>query len=463
MLLIVGLVAFLTVTWAFSFGLPLGNSHEGRVLGQFALHVRNFWDLGPTGSSFGADWRPFYDVPYTHHPPLLTGLHLLVSAVLGQGLWQLKAISYLSGLATVPALYWVGRRMGFGALPVAAATGALVATPWWWVYGRLGLGFLPNLAMVGMVLLLADEATGRGLRRAAAATGAAVAASWHGAFLAPLLWLWLWRRRGLDRTVVVVGAAVAAGALAVLVWVTQGGGVSELADHAGNRMGVDRTVGEFLDRQWVFARGLLPVWYLVLVLPALVAGLADPRSRALTGMLATMVVVFAVVPSDNAWVHDYWNFPVLTALFPGFVALADRVVRALPGLRRGVAEGVVAVLVVAALVALAPGANHERYFAAPAEAGRLVEAVGPAAGQDTAWHTPQVPWPTWVSRAWGLAPSAVASPEDVATVGDDDRVVVRLDRLPAFVDRSVADEVLAVRGTYAVVTGAALRRHLLPE
>ena len=463
MLLVVGLVAFLAVTWTFSFGRPLGNSHEGRVLGQFALHVRNFWDLGPTGSSFGADWRPFYDAPYTHHPPLLTGLHLLVSAVLGQGLWQLKAISYLSGLATVPALYWVGRRMGFGALPVAAATGALVATPWWWVYGRLGLGFLPNLAMVGMVLLLADEATGRGLRRAAAATGAAVAASWQGAFLAPLLWLWLWRRRGLDRTVVVVGAAVAVGALAVLVWVTQGGGVSELADHAGNRMGVDRTVGEFLDRQWTFARGLLPSWYLVLALPALIAGLVDSRSRALTGMLAAMVVAFAVVPSDNAWVHDYWNFPVLTALFPGFVALADRVVRALPRLRRGVAEGVVAVLVVAALVALAPGANHEKYFAAPAEAGRLVEAVGPAAGQDTAWHTPQVPWPTWVSRAWGLEPSAVASLEDVATVGDDDRVVVRLDRLPAFVDRSVADEVLAVRGTYAVVTGAALRRHLLPE
>ena len=276
MLLVVGLAVFLVVTWARSFGLPLGDSHEGRVLGQFALHVRNFWDLGPSGSSFGADWAPFSDAPYTHHPPLLTGLHLLVSAVVGQGLWQLKAISYLSGLVTVPALYWVGRRMGFGALSVVAATGALVATPWWWVYGRLGLGFLPNLAMVGMVLLVADETTGRGLRRTAAATGAAVAASWHGAFLAPLLWLWLWRRRGLDRTVVVVGAAVAAGALAVLVWVAQGGGVTELADHAGNRVGVDRTVGEFLDRQWTFARGLLPTWYLVLALPALVAGLVDP-------------------------------------------------------------------------------------------------------------------------------------------------------------------------------------------
>jgi len=463
MLLVVGLVAFLAVTWVRSFGLPLGNSHEGRVLGQFALHVRNFWDLGPTGSSFGADWAPFSDAPYTHHPPLLTGLHLLVSAVVGQGLWQLKAISYLSGLATVPALYWVGRRMGFGALPAVAATGALVATPWWWVYGRLGLGFLPNLVMVGMVLLIADETTGQGLRRAAAATGAAVAASWHGAFLAPVLWLWLWRRRGLDRTVVVVGAAVAAGALVVLVWVTQGGGVSELADHAGNRMGVDRTVGEFLDRQWTFARGLLPTWYLVLALPALVAGLTDPRSRALTGMLTAMVVAFAAVPSDNAWVHDYWNFPVLMALFPGFAALIDRAAKALPDLQRGVAEGTAALLVVVSLVLLAPGANHDRYFAAPAEAGRLVEAVGPAAKQDVAWHTPQVPWPTWVSLAWELAPVAVASLEDVATVGDEDRVIVRLDRLPAFVDRSVVDEAVAIRGTYAVVTGVALRRHLLSE
>jgi hypothetical protein len=48
-------------------------------------------------------------------------------------------------------------------------------------------------------------------------------------------------------------------------------------------------------------------------------------------------------------------------------------------------------------------------------------------------------------------------------VGDYDRVVVRLDRLPSFVDRSVADEALAVRGTYAVVTGVVLRRHLLSE
>jgi hypothetical protein len=475
-LLVAGVAAFLAVTWARSFGLPLGDSHEGRVLGQFTLHVRNFWELGPVDSSFGADWRPFSDVPYTHHPPLLTGIHLLVSSVIGQGLWQLKAVSYLAGLATVPVLALVGRRLGFGAMPVAVAVGALVATPWWWIYGRLGLGFLPNLLMIAAVLTVADRSTapgadsgtgagtgtGTGTGWAVTASLAAVAASWHGVFLAPLLWVWLWRRRGLDRVVVVVGAAMAAGALVVLLWVAQGAGLGELGDHAGRRIGVDRTVGEFLDRQWTFARGLLPGWYQVLAVPALVAGLADHRSRALTGMLVAMVVVFAVVPSDNAWIHDYWNFPVLLALFPGFAALADRVLGAqvLAGLGRGVQVAAVAMLLVGALVVLDPGDGHHRAFATPAEAGYLLDAVGPAPGQEILWHTPQVAWPTWGSATWGLPPGTVATRADVATVSDGDRVVLRLDRLPAFVDRSVADDALAVRAPYAVVTGADLRRHL---
>jgi hypothetical protein len=74
-----------------------------------------------------------------------------------------------------------------------------------------------------------------------------------------------------------------------------------------------------------------------------------------------------------------------------------------------------------------------------------------------------VPWPTWISRAWGLPPGAVASPDDVASVADGDRVVIRLDRLPAFLDGPVGDGALAISGTYAVVTGADLRSHLLSQ
>ena len=466
-----GLVAALVLTlawsWRASFGLPLGDSHEGRVLGQFALHIRNFWDLGPSGSSFGADWRPFSDVPYTHHPPFLTWLHLAVSAVFGQGLWPLKAVSYLAGLATVPAFVWVGRRLGFPTLPVVVATAVLVATPFWWVYGRLGLGFLPNLLMVGAIWRAAKRRSRRRATLAGLATAVAVAASWPGVFLAPLLWLWLLRQRGLDRAARRMAVGMFVGAAVVVLWVLQGAGLGELVDHTGTRVGLDRTWGEFVGRQWRFARGLLPWWYLVLAGPALVAGLWDARSRYLTAALTGMVVVFAVVPADNAWRHDYWNFPALMALFPGFAALftlmGDRLRRLTGCITGRLVEAGVVVAVVAMLVSVAPGDIHDRYFEGPSRAGDLVAAVAPPVGQDTLWHLPEVAWPTWVSYAWDLPPSVVATVDDLATVPGDDRVVVRLDRLPAFVDRSVADEALAVRGTYAVVTGAALRRHLLPE
>lgn len=469
LLLLALLVVALWWSWRASFGLPLGDSHEGRVLGQFALHVRNFWDLGPSGSSWGADWRPFSDVPYTHHPPLLTWLHVAVSAVFGPGLGVLKSVSYLAGLATLPALVRVGRRLGFPTLPVVAATAVLVATPFWWVYGRLGLGFLPNLLMVGAVWRAAERRSRRRARAAGLATLLAVAASWHGAFLAPLLWLWLLRRSGLRRATRRMAVGLALGAVVVAVWVLQGAGLGELADHAGSRVGMDWSWGEFARRQWRFARGLLPAWYLVLALPALAAGLWDDRSRYLTGALMSMVVVFAVVPADNAWRHDYWNFPVLMALFPGFAALFSAFGGWL-GRHTGfvvgrLVEAGVAVAVVSMLFAVSADDLHDRYFEEPARAGDLVAVVEPPAGQEVAWHVPGVPWPTWVSHAWGLPPGAVATAGDLAAVPDADLVLVRLDRLPGFVAEGaaagLAEGAVAVEGRYGAVTGAQLRRHVV--
>ena len=87
---------FLLVSWIPAFGMPLGDSHEGRVLGQFALHMKNFWSMGVVASSFGASWEPFSDIPYTHHPPVLTFLHVIVSSIIGEGLKQIKLISYVA-------------------------------------------------------------------------------------------------------------------------------------------------------------------------------------------------------------------------------------------------------------------------------------------------------------------------------------------------------------------------------
>jgi len=319
--------------------------------------------------------------------------------------------------------------------------------------------------MVGAIWHAGQRRSRRRARAAGLATLFAVTASWHGLFLAPLLWLWLLRRRGLGRSTRRVTVGIVVGAAIVGLWVLQGAGLGELADHAGSRVVRAWTWGEFVERQWRFARGLLPWWYLVLALPAFVAGLWDDRTRYLTGALTLMVVVFAVVPADNAWRHDYWNFPVLMALFPGFVALfsllGDWLGRWTGFFVGRMVEVGVAVAVVSMLFAVSADEIHEEYFEAPSMAGDLIAAVEPPAGQAVVWHVPQVPWPTWISYAWGLPPAAVSSAEDLAGVPDDDLVVVRLDHLPDFLEGDVAGHVVEVVGDYGVVTGAVLARHVV--
>ena len=265
---------------------------------------------------------------------------------------------------------------------------------------------------------------------------------------------------------------MAVGGLAVLAWVAQGAGFGEWSDHLGDRMGGNWSWADFAQRQWRFARELLPVWYLVAALPALIAGLADARTRFVTGALASMVVVFAVVPADGAWIHDYWNFPVLLALFPGFAVLLDWVGgwaghwldrrlggRLVGSLRLRVAATTIVLAAAAAVLTMGPAGRHDRYFAAPADAGDLVVAVHPASELAAAWYVPQVPWPTWIAHTWRLPPVALVDAEAIDTLPDDDLVVVRLDRLPAWLDQEVVHDVSAVDGRYAVIDGANLRRH----
>ena len=266
---------FLLVSWIPAFGMPLGDSHEGRVLGQFALHMKNFWSMGVVASSFGASWEPFSDIPYTHHPPVLTFLHVIVSSIIGEGLKQIKLISYVAGVLTIPALFSMGKNLGINSKAVTISILFLITTPWWWVYGRLGLGLLPNVLMIGTILAATEKPTKRKTVIASLATFFAVAASWHGVFLFPFLWFQTWRRRKFDQlTFSLMGASILGG-LAILLWVSQGGGLSELGDHIGERVERDWTWNQFAERQWDFAQTLLPLWYTILALPALVVGLID--------------------------------------------------------------------------------------------------------------------------------------------------------------------------------------------
>jgi len=456
---------FLLVSWIPAFGMPLGDSHEGRVLGQFALHMKNFWSMGVVASSFGASWEPFSDIPYTHHPPVLTFLHVIVSSIIGEGLKQIKLISYVAGVLTIPALFSMGKSLGVNSKAVTISILFLITTPWWWVYGRLGLGLLPNVLMIGTILAATEKPTKRKTVIASLATFFAVAASWHGVFLFPFLWFQTWRRRKFDQlTFSLMGASILGG-LAILLWVSQGGGLSELGDHIGERVERDWTWNQFAERQWDFAQILLPLWFTILALPALVVGLVDSRTRFLTTSLISMVLVFALVPSNGAWIHDYWNFPILLTLFPGFAVMSEWIfsfIKEKISLEKidSITLGGFLLLASVLILVLQPVSLHENYFDETSDAGELVASIELSSGQKTAWHLPQVPWPTWVSNKWNVPTASLLNAEDLGTVPSEDIVLFRIDRIPDWLDGKIEFAIEDQKGRYATVTANVMKQHV---
>ncbi len=90
------------ISWLPQIGLPLGDSHEGRILARLGMQAANVWRLGLVGSGWGTVLQP-YDANgiYAHHPPLVNLLHVVAAGILGGDQpWHLRVPGYLAGLAT---------------------------------------------------------------------------------------------------------------------------------------------------------------------------------------------------------------------------------------------------------------------------------------------------------------------------------------------------------------------------
>ena len=337
------------------------------------------------------------------------------------------------------------------------------------MYGRLGLGLLPNILMIGAIYVATQNPTKRKIFFASMATFFAVAASWHGVFLMPFLWFQAWRRRKFDRlTFSLIGAGVISGLL-ILIWVSQGGGLSEFGEHFGERVERDWTWGQFVQRQWDFATSLLPFWYLILAVPAFLLGVIDSRTRYLTTSLILMVFVFAVVPSNGAWIHNYWNFPILLALFPGFAVMGEWIMSLIKEnfnlmnqkTTKLISSVIFLLLPLALLVNLQPQHLHDDYFVKRSEAGRLVSEIELPDSQKVAWHLPQVPWPTWVSYRWNLPTSSLSSAQELGTVPSGGFILLRLDRLPDWINSEIESALERKRGDYGLVEASVMRNYAI--
>ena len=142
------------------------------------------------------------------------------------------------------------------------------------------------------------------------------------------------------------------------------------------------TFGEFLARQWRFATEemLVPVWLRVLLVPCLLAGLIDRRTRAPAAITLAVAAALTFGVQQGAWVHRLWNFPWLAPVTIGFAALADGVRRLTPRRWRPLPAALAAVVIAGTLVAVASGSTRQRYITDPADAGAVLEQVGSSAG-----------------------------------------------------------------------------------
>ena len=489
--------------WMPDLDLPLGNSDDGRIVAFSGLKAHNFWDLGPPESDWGARVDPFiraeFDVPprsdppieavtYAHHPPLKDWLSIGSTGVLGESLAALRIPAFLMGAATLVFMASLLRACGLRWGPVLLSIGAMACTGFFYVYGRLGVSFSLLVASAAAVAWLRqiEQPSRRALVGTAVLAALAAMHSWIALASLGLLAVWLFASR-LQRsateggrlrlksvlargwssslTALVVGGA--AGAAITAVWILSATGFSELVDRFAFRFGNDVSTaieqrrfsfGEFLARQWDFASHelLAPLWLRALLLPALVAGLVDRRTRVPTLITLASAATLTFGFQQGAWIHRLWNFPWLAPATIGLAALFDAGRRGLRGraARLRLPAGVLAATVAAAtLLAVITGSTRDFYLSDPAEAGAILEEVSDSRTPEVVWIAPGISTARWASYYLG-APVFALDEDWLDRVAPSDLVLVRSDRVPDYLPDSALREPIATGGAYMVLDGA---------
>ena len=278
-----------------------------------------------------------------------------------------------------------------------------------------------------------------------------------------------WLSGGRQPLLAAVAAGTALGAGVTALWMLNATGVGDLADQVairtGNEVGgaggaLTFTFREFLARQWRFATEemLVPVWLRVLLVPCLLAGLIDRRTRAPAAITLAVAAALTFGVQQGAWVHRLWNFPWLAPVTIGFAALADWVRRLIPRRWRPLPAALAAVVIAGTLVAVAGGSTRQRYITDPADAGTVLERVGRLPDSSLAWAVPPVTSPTWISYYLRMRVMRL-NEDNLDDLDESDVVVLRADRVPDFFPEGALSDPLAAHNDYLVISAS----RLLPQ
>ena len=446
------LVGVLAVSWWEILFLPLGDSHDGRIHGRFGLQIRNLFEDGLIGSSFGASMQPFTEQAYAHHPPLLNIVHAVIGSTLGRGEWQLHIVGFVAGLTTVVAMLWLARELGVGALASLGAVALMVGTPMFWIYARLGLGMSLGLVFLSLWARSRRIPGGWADRWVVAAAAVTAFSAWTGAALVLVVAGWGWRDPERRPIVTKVGMAGVAAVAVAVVWVLAATSMSELAEHTGNRFRSPVGLGEFVDQYRWFYTTLFPRWFRWLIPAAIVLALVDRSTRRAAVAMLVVSGAWTIGLPEAAFVHDYWTFPLLGPVALGLIVALQWV--ADQRIDRRVLAAALVVFAISSFASLQRGPIRDSYFRAPAQAGALVRSVDPPASQTVAWVAGPIDVPRWLSYYWDM-PTGRVDEGSVQAVLEGDFVLIRLDRPLGWVGAPLVIE--AQEGRYGIVTAGELR------
>ena len=477
------------------------DSYFGAVIEPY---VRPVYDVAPRADP------PPVAVRYAHHPPLQVFMAVVSTGILGDSTVALRVPGLLVGAATVAFMASLLRGRGLAWGPTLLAVAAMASTGFYYVFGRISVSFSLLLAAIAAVswALRRTEPRGRDTLLVAGFAALAAMQSWIGIAAMALVVLWLlaagrgdggetpsdgsqrsvgaavtarqwrlpvqwlsWRRLSGRRqrllAAVVAGTALGAGVTAL--WMLHGAGVEDLANQVAIRTSNQRggtsgslgfTFGEFLARQWRFANEemLVPVWLRVLLVPCLLAGLIDRRTRVPAAITLAVAAALTFGVQQGAWVHRLWNFPWLAPVTIGFAALADWIRRSFPRRWRPLPAALAAVVIAATLAAVVGGSTRQRYITDPADAGTVLEQVGNLPGTELAWAVPPVTSATWVS--YHLDMRVIRLNEDnLGDLDESDVVVLRADRVPDFFPEGALSDPLASHNDFMIISAS----RLLPQ
>lgn len=398
----VAVVVVLALTWVPALGLPLGNDHQGRILGRMVLHADNFVNKGWVGSDYIAAWEPYSTAPYAHHPPLPQFLHAAIGAAQGGATaFGARLLDFLGGMASVVFVAGLVRKLTSSWLPAALAVGALGASGFYWVFGR-SLGLFFALAYF-LIHAIARDREGRQLRIALLVLAMVAALqSWQAASMVGLVALYDMAKGHRGRALTTLGG-LAVGLGIDLLWIESAAGIGALAGHLEERLAAaGYGVVDWVLRQGGFLLRFESLIVAAAILPALVFGLRDPRFRPYVASTFLSVVVFAILFHQNAWVHEYWNWRISVVTAFGVGAFGSWLLdRELPAWWQS------ALISFALLLAIAPALFlrsdvYETQVVASSKSGALVQRNEFPPDQTVAWFYGDIPGPRWYAWYTGL-------------------------------------------------------------